>query len=197
MKTLSATIAIALAAYLGTALETKAEITQEEISEIRNELQKVSKPEPITWEGILASDIDHNYILPNMEFDYTISPVPFGTKKIPANTFIPVTIAASYEDGQTAPIVGIITQNIYATENRNLLIPRGSKIIGDAIFVYKGKFEIVWDRIISTNGNRYNAAGTPSTINLIGTSFQANQARIAVGTKVILVPGRDIWLEET
>ena len=50
-----------------------------------------------------------------------------------AGTYIPVTLAQSIDSREPTPVTGVIIEDIYSAQGRNVVIPKGSKIFGNSV----------------------------------------------------------------
>ncbi|MGN0919154.1 MAG: TrbI/VirB10 family protein [Alphaproteobacteria bacterium] len=81
---------------------------------------------------------------------------------------IPAVLARSIDSRYTnVPAVAIVETNIYGEEGRNILIPAGSRLIGQMAGTGDqqngvSKLQITWNRLIRPDGSAFNLAGAQS-----------------------------------
>lgn len=138
-----------------------------------------------TGESNNNSDKEQNSILngnnPNAQFlnqqnditSVTAKRLPHPELTVPAGEMIPATLETAIHSELPGMVRAITTRDIYSLEGENLLIPRGSTLVGQfnsAITEGQSRILVVWNRLQLANGVivTLNSPGTDS----IGRSGQ-------------------------
>ncbi len=81
---------------------------------------------------------------------------------------IPAVLARSIDSSHPSPVVAYVERNIYAEEGRNIIIPAGSRVMGELAGAgedsgeansYATKVDITWSRLIRPDGSMFKLEG--------------------------------------
>lgn len=80
-----------------------------------------------------------------------------------AGTLIPVTLVTALNSDLPGEVVAYVTRNVYDTQQRHLLIPAGSKVLGkvdNQVGLGQARVNIVWHRIVfpTTTASNFRAS---------------------------------------
>ena len=81
---------------------------------------------------------------------------PVSPYQIMAGTLIPVTLVTALNSDLPGEVVAQVTRNVYDTQQRHLLIPAGSKVLGrvdSQVGMGQARVNIAWVRIVFPNNN--------------------------------------------
>lgn len=87
---------------------------------------------------------------------------PVSPYQIMAGTLIPVTLVTALNSDLPGEVVAHVTRNVYDTQQRHLLIPAGSKVLGkvdNQVGLGQARVNIVWHRIVFPNNNSLKLPG--------------------------------------
>lgn len=87
---------------------------------------------------------------------------PVSPYQIMAGTLIPVTLVTALNSDLPGEVVAQVTRNVYDTQQRYLLIPAGSKVLGrvdNQVGLGQARVNIAWHRIIFPNNNSFTLPG--------------------------------------
>jgi type IV secretory pathway VirB10-like protein len=81
---------------------------------------------------------------------------PVSPYQIMAGTLIPVTLVTAINSDLPGEVVAQVTRNVYDTQQRHLLIPAGSKVLGrvdNQVGLGQARVNIAWHRLVLPNNN--------------------------------------------
>lgn len=81
---------------------------------------------------------------------------PISPYQIMAGTLIPVTLVTAINSDLPGEVVAQVTRNVYDTQQRYLLIPAGSRVLGrvdNQVGLGQARVNIAWHRLILPNNN--------------------------------------------
>lgn len=81
---------------------------------------------------------------------------PVSQYQIMAGTLIPVTLVTAINSDLPGQVIAQVTRNVYDTQQRHLLIPAGSKVLGrvdDQVGLGQARISIAWHRLILPNSS--------------------------------------------
>ncbi len=87
---------------------------------------------------------------------------PASPYQIMAGTLIPATLVTAINSNLPGEVVAQITRNVYDTQQRYLLIPAGSRVLGRVhhqVGLGQARVNIAWHRIIFPNNNSLSLPG--------------------------------------
>lgn len=93
-------------------------------------------------------------------------------RTITADKFIPIILKTAVNSEIPGGVVGMVEENIYSSHSANLLIPKGSTVIGSYQSLSKGgetRLPVVWTRILTPDGININLTSSASA-DIIGRS---------------------------
>lgn len=97
---------------------------------------------------------------------------PVSDYQIMAGTVLPATTVTAMNSDMQGEIVAQVSRNIYDSQQRHLLIPRGTRIIGrydNQIALGQSRVLIAWTRLIFPDGRSLSVPGLP-TMDLRGAA---------------------------
>lgn len=97
---------------------------------------------------------------------------PISDYQIMAGTVLPATTVTAMNSDMPGEIVAQVSRNIYDSQQRHLLIPRGTRIIGrydNQIALGQSRVLIAWTRLIFPDGRSLSVPGLP-TMDLRGAA---------------------------
>lgn len=89
---------------------------------------------------------------PERSFAMRLSPQPF---LIAQGKFIFATLAVAINSDLPGQVSAIVSQDVYGEQGRNILIPRGSRLVGEyrsGLLSNQSRLFVVWTRVIEPNG---------------------------------------------
>ena len=87
---------------------------------------------------------------------------PVSPYQIMEGTLIPVTLVTAINSDLPGDVVAQVTRNVYDTQQRHLLIPAGSKVLGrvdNQVGLGQARVNIAWHRLILPNNNSLALSG--------------------------------------
>jgi type IV secretory pathway VirB10-like protein len=87
---------------------------------------------------------------------------PVSPYQIMAGTLIPVTLITAINSDLPGEVVAQVTRNVYDTQQRYLLIPAGSRVLGrvdNQVGLGQARVNIAWHRLILPNNNSLSLPG--------------------------------------
>jgi len=90
---------------------------------------------------------------------------PISPYQIMAGTLLPAMLVTGINSDLPGDILGQITRNVYDSQQRFLLIPRGTKVIGrydEQIALGQSRVLIAWTRLILPDGRSLSLPGLPT-----------------------------------
>lgn len=103
--------------------------------------------------GISAIFGTHGYAA--TQSGYTSGQIVKANEVLQAGTVIPATLLTTIvSDNMSTPIISVVRQNVYdSVTGENLLIPAGSKLIGEAVGFTGTRINLSFHRVIFPNGH--------------------------------------------
>jgi type IV secretion system protein VirB10 len=90
---------------------------------------------------------------------------PISPYQVMAGTLLPAMLVTGINSDLPGDILAQVTRNVYDSQQRFLLIPRGTKVIGrydDQVALGQSRVLIVWTRLILPDGRSMSLPGLPT-----------------------------------